>query len=223
MNITTGTRTRGMAALAAGLLVLAACGSDDDASTADTIVETTVTPETTEASETTEAVTTTDAPETTDAPATTEAEALETATIGEVASANGATFIPGYTAFAPNYDAAINGDGPVTALMPSDDGFIAFSTAYPDLTGQMRADFAALDDLLLYHTIDGALLVEAMVTGTDLISLQGEPITVEVTDGVVILNGGQATITIADLAASNGVVHILDGILLPPSLAATAS
>jgi len=223
MNTTTGTRTRCVAALAAGLLVLAACGSDDDGSTADTTVDAAETPTTSETPETTAAPITTDDPVTTEAPATTDAEALETATIAEVATANGATFIPGYTAFAPNYDAAINGDGPVTALMPSDEGFIAFSAAYPDLTAQMRADLAALDDLLLYHTIDGARLVEAMETGTDLISLQGEPITVEVTGDVVTLNGGQATITIADLAAGNGVVHILDGILLPPSLAATAS
>lgn len=173
---------------------------------------------------TTENPSTTETPSTTAAPATPDTAEAGTSvgSISDVAIANGATFIPGYTSFASGYDAAINGNGPVTALMPSDEGFISFSSAYPDLTEQLRADLDALDRLLQYHVIDGALLTEAMETGTDLVTLQGEPITVEVADGAVVLNGGQATISTADLEATNGVVHILDGILLPPSLAATA-
>ena len=120
-------------------------------------------------------------------------------------------------------EAAIEGPGPITALMPDDEAFIGFTTTYPDLTETLRADFDALDAVLSYHVIDGALSAADIGAVTELATLQGEPITVEVIDDAVVFNGGQGSIKLADLEASNGVVHILDGILLPPSIAADAS
>ena len=194
---------------------LAACGDDDDAATSGGATDTTSAPATTVA-ETTTSV----AEET-----TTVAEAddaAESATIGAVATEAGATFVPGYTPFAAGYAEAVEGEGPVTALMPLDSAFIAFGTSYPNLMEELRADFDLLDQVLLYHALDGAIDSEALAAG-EITTLQGETITVEVVDGSIVLNGGQATVTEADLEASNGIVHILDGILLPPSIAATAS
>jgi uncharacterized surface protein with fasciclin (FAS1) repeats len=194
---------------------VAGCGDDDDVET-DAGDATTTTTEVEEATitTTTEAETTTTTTAESDAPGD---------DIVAVATTAGATFVPTYTEFAEGYAQAIGGDGPVTALMPSDDAFLAFSTEYPALTQQLREDFETLDQLLLYHTIDGEMLAEAISGATELETLQGEPITVEVVDGAVVLNGGQASVTEADLAASNGVVHIVDGILLPPSMADSAS
>ncbi|TDT17947.1 fasciclin domain-containing protein [Ilumatobacter fluminis] len=144
-------------------------------------------------------------------------------TISDVASANGATFIPTYTDFAPMYAAAIEGPGPVTALMPDDDAFIGFSTTYPDLLEELRADFDLLDSVLSYHVIDGALTATEIMEATELPTLQGEAITVEVVGDAVVFNGGEGSVKIADLVATNGIVHILDGILLPPSVSADAS
>lgn len=189
---------------------LVACGDDSGDSAEDTTTTEAEVTTTTEAED--ETTTTTEVEEESAAPS-----------IAEVATANGASFIPSYTQFAPGYAEALGGEGPVTALMPNDDAFVAFSQAYPNLTNQLRSDFAALDAVLLYHVIDGELLAEAIAGETELMTLQGEPITVEVVGADVVLNGGQGKVAIADLEASNGVVHILDGILLPPTVAATAS
>ncbi|MFV0307443.1 MAG: fasciclin domain-containing protein, partial [Desertimonas sp.] len=143
-------------------------------------------------------------------------------TVLEVAAGAGAGIVAGYAGFAPGFNEAVSGAGPVTVLMPNDDAFAAFTAAYPVLTESLRVDLELLDQLLLYHTVDGAELTAAIDAGTTLATRQGEEITVTLADGVVVLNGGQARIVQADLAASNGVVHLIDGILLPPSIAATA-
>lgn len=183
-----------------GSLLLAACGDDDDTAAASGDEVTT----------------------TTEATTTTTAESATTATIAEVATEQGSTFIPSYTQHAPNFKAALEGDAPVTALMPTDDAFFAFSSTYPETTNTLRSDLAALDVVLTYHVLDGAQLAEALAGETEVMTLQGEPITVKVEGDTLVLNDGQAKIAIADLEAKNGVVHILDGILLPPSMAADA-
>ena len=211
-------------------LVLAACGGDDES--ADTTVPVTTAAPTTAVPPTTAAPTTvapttaapTTAAPTTAAPETTVPENTvpEGETISDLATVNGATFIPTYTQFAPNYAAAIEGPGPVTALMPDDEAFIGFTTTYPNLTEELRADFDLLDTVLTYHVLDGAMTAAEIMAVTELPTLQGEPISVEVVGDAVVFNGGEGSVKIADLVAANGIVQILDGILLPPSIAASA-
>lgn len=140
-----------------------------------------------------------------------------------VAEANGATFIPTYADLAPTFAAATDGQDPITVLMPDDEAFLAFTTAYPDLTERLRADFELLDAVLSYHVLVGSMSSAELAATTEVTTLQGEAVTVEVVGDRVVFNEGQGSVEVADLDAANGTVHVLDGILLPPSIAADAS
>ena len=80
----------------------------------------------------------------------------------------------------------------------------------------------ALRDILLYHVVDGAVPAETVVTLTEATTLQGEPLSISVVDGAVVLNDSVRVI-ITDIIASNGIIHVLDGVLLPPTVAAAGA
>ncbi|MEM1332137.1 MAG: fasciclin domain-containing protein [Actinomycetota bacterium] len=141
----------------------------------------------------------------------------------DVATANGAGTIASYGSFAPGFDAAVSGDGPVTFLAPSEEAFAAIQSDFPDLVAQLTGDFDLLDSLLQYHVVEGVALAADVTAATEIPTLEGNTITVEVVDGEVVLNGGQARVIATDLLADNGVVHVIDRVLLPPELAASAS
>ncbi|MGB1252752.1 MAG: fasciclin domain-containing protein [Candidatus Promineifilaceae bacterium] len=104
--------------------------------------------------------------------------------------------------------------GPFTVFAPTDDAFAALpegtlDTLLEDPTG-------ALTDILTYHVVEGAVMAEDVVTLDAATMLNGGDITIEVVDGGVVLNGAINVVT-TDLAASNGVIHVIDAVLLPPS------
>ncbi|MGL4609442.1 MAG: fasciclin domain-containing protein [Trueperaceae bacterium] len=117
---------------------------------------------------------------------------------------------------------ALSGEGPFTVFAPTD---AAFEAAIADM-GITAEDLLANPDLagiLQYHVVSGKLLaadvlaaVEAGGGTASVETLNGAPIEVTVADGVVTLNG-TATVTVADLEAGNGVVHVTDGVLMPPA------
>ena len=148
-----------------------------------------------------------------------EGESAGGGTVLDVGAANGASTITTFASFAPGFNAAVTGPGPVTYLAPNDAALAAIQADAPDLVAALSSDFELLDGLLQYHVIDGAALADDVVGVTELTAIDGNTITVEVIDGAVVLNGGQATVVQTDLMGSNGVVHIIDGVLLPPSLA----
>ncbi len=141
----------------------------------------------------------------------------------DAATAAGASTIPGLAGFAPTFASVTQGEGPVTFFVPSEEAFTTFGTEFPDLTAALTADFDALDAALQYPVVDGALLAADVTALSELTAIDGNTITIEVTDDGVTLNGGQARIIETDITASNGVVHIIDRIILPPEIAATAS
>jgi uncharacterized surface protein with fasciclin (FAS1) repeats len=113
------------------------------------------------------------------------------------------------------------GAGPYTIFAPNDAAF----EAYVSSAGLASADDLLADpnlaSILEGHVVPSALLSADIISqaeaagGTlEVAALNGSPITVTVADGVVTLNG-TATVTTADLAASNGVVHVIDGVLAP--------
>jgi uncharacterized surface protein with fasciclin (FAS1) repeats len=116
----------------------------------------------------------------------------------------------------------LSGEGPFTVFAPTD---AAFEAALTDMS-MTAEDLLANPDLasiLTYHVVAGKLLaadvlaaVEAGGGTASVETVNGAPIEVTVADGVVTLNG-TATVTVADLEAGNGVVHVIDGVLMPPA------
>ncbi|MGI9659439.1 MAG: fasciclin domain-containing protein, partial [Gaiellaceae bacterium] len=107
---------------------------------------------------------------------------------------------------------ALNGDGPLTVLAPTDDAFAAL----PEGTVEgLLEDPEALSEILLYHVIEGEVLAETVVGLDAAPTLNGAEVSIAVVDGGVVLNDS-VNVTATDIAASNGVIHVIDGVLLPP-------
>ena len=109
----------------------------------------------------------------------------------------------------------LSGEGPFTVFAPTDDAFAAL----PEGTVEaLLADpQGALTDVLLYHVVEGAVMAETVVTLDSAMTVGGEAVSITVNDDGVFLNDSVQVI-ITDIAASNGVIHVIDGVLLPPSM-----
>ncbi|MEF8817014.1 MAG: fasciclin domain-containing protein [Salinibacter sp.] len=111
---------------------------------------------------------------------------------------------------------ALKGDGPFTVFAPTDAAFDALpdgqleALLQPENKGQLQA-------ILQYHVVSGKAMASD-VTGMDAApTLEGRSVQFQVTDGTVTLMGqNTATVVQADIEASNGVIHVIDSVLLPP-------
>ena len=107
----------------------------------------------------------------------------------------------------------LSGDEPLTVFAPTDDAFAAFLQTAGMTTEELLAS-PDLADILLYHVVLGARDA-ASVTGESLIpSANGIDLKVEI-DGETAMIGG-AVISATDIVADNGIVHVLDGVMVPP-------
>jgi uncharacterized surface protein with fasciclin (FAS1) repeats len=105
----------------------------------------------------------------------------------------------------------LKGEGPFTVFAPTDDAFAAL----PEGTVEgLLEDIPALTDILLYHVVSGAVDAETVVGLDSATTLQGSDIAISVEDGTVTLNG-VTMVTTTDIEASNGVIHVIDSVLLP--------
>jgi transforming growth factor-beta-induced protein len=114
----------------------------------------------------------------------------------------------------------LQADGPFTVFAPTNEAFTALLAAeeVADLDALIaKLGAEAVEDILLYHVVSGERRAASLEDGDELTTLQGETIAVSVAEGTVTLNGS-ATVTTADVGASNGVIHLIDAVLLPPSL-----
>lgn len=98
-----------------------------------------------------------------------------------------------------------------TVFAPTDDAFAALpegtlDTLLEDPEGQ-------LTDILLYHVADGKLMAEEVVDMDTIDTLQGSALTVDTSDGVKV---DGATVIITDVECSNGVIHVIDAVMIPP-------
>jgi uncharacterized surface protein with fasciclin (FAS1) repeats len=108
----------------------------------------------------------------------------------------------------------LSGEGPFTVFAPTDDAFAALPEG--TVESLLEDPEGALKDILLYHVVDGAVLAETVVTLDSATTLLGQDVTIEVTDGGVVLNGS-VNVIITDIKADNGVIHVIDAVLLPPA------
>jgi uncharacterized surface protein with fasciclin (FAS1) repeats len=112
-------------------------------------------------------------------------------------------------------------DGPFTVFAPTEAAFAALPerTFAPLLRPENQS---ALRALLRYHIVEGRLTAEALRSRAALKTLQGANLGVDSTQTpITLMDGTEATITTTDLPASNGVLHVIDAVLLPPKKTAT--
>ncbi|NWF69361.1 MAG: fasciclin domain-containing protein [Chloroflexi bacterium] len=113
---------------------------------------------------------------------------------------------------------ALSGEGPLTVFAPTNDAFTALLERLGVTADAVLADSAAVTNVLLYHVISGAVLAADVVglDGQSVPTLLGPEISIAVVDGGVVLNGN-INVVQTDIIASNGVIHVIDGVLLPPT------
>lgn len=114
---------------------------------------------------------------------------------------------------------ALQGDGPFTVFAPTNDAFAKLpkETLNELLKPENKADLQAV---LTYHVVSGKVDAKTAMGLSEAPSLQGEKIAISLDGSNVMIN--QAKVVMADVNASNGIIHVIDTVILPPSVAQTA-
>jgi uncharacterized surface protein with fasciclin (FAS1) repeats len=107
--------------------------------------------------------------------------------------------------------AALQGEGPFTVFAPTNE---AFAKIPKEQLAALWKDKAALAGVLTYHVVPGKVMAADVVKLTEADTLQGVPVKIVVEEGKVKVNG--ATVIKTDIECTNGVIHVIDGVLLPP-------
>jgi len=109
---------------------------------------------------------------------------------------------------------SLSNAGPFTVFAPTNDAFNKLPAG--TLDGLMKDDKKTdLQNILQYHVTLSAMKAESFTDGQILGMVNGDNVTVSVKDGKVTLNG--TTHIVASIPASNGMIHIIDAVLLPPA------
>ena len=112
----------------------------------------------------------------------------------------------------------LSGEGPFTVFAPLNDAFAALPAGTVE-TLLMTENMGQLTDVLTYHVVSGAIMSTDLAAGSTLVGTVMADASICVTSdmGVTIADGTgeMATVVIADIEASNGVIHVIDKVLLP--------
>ncbi len=106
----------------------------------------------------------------------------------------------------------LQGEGPFTVFAPTDEAFAKLPEGALD---GLLADTEALTNVLLYHVVPGKVMAADVVNLTSADTVANLPVSIMVEGDVVKV--GDAQVIIPDIEASNGVIHVIDTVLLPPS------
>lgn len=109
-----------------------------------------------------------------------------------------------------NLVGALQGEGPFTVFAPTNDAFVKLLEGLNISAADLLAH-PQLSEVLLYHVVAGQVLSTDLSDGLSAPTLNGESITVDLSDGVKI---NSSNVTTADVLASNGVIHIIDSVLV---------
>ncbi len=192
MRITNRTRTAAVAIATA--LVLAACSNGTDEPAAPTEPAPVV-------------------PAEPEAPSEPEADDEQPGTIVDVAVAT-----DGFDTLVAAVQAAglvetLSGEGPFTVFAPTDEAFAALPEGLLEKL-LLEENLDVLVSILTYHVVAAEVLA-ADVTDGDVATVEGSTIALDTSDGVGV-NG--ANVVLADVLASNGVIHVIDAVILPPDV-----
>jgi len=186
-------RTRTAAAAIAAALVLSACSGTTEEPVADEPAPT--------------------APAEPEVPAEDETEEVELGTIVDIAIATDGFETLVAAVVAADLVDVLAGEGPFTVFAPTDDAFAALPEGLLEkLLLEENRDL--LVKILTYHVVPGTVLA-ADVTDGDVATVEGQNVTLSTTGGVTV-NG--ANVVLADVLASNGVIHVIDAVILPPDV-----
>ena len=156
-------------------------------------------------------------PAATPAPATpapaTEAPAAAMGDLVDVATEAGSFKTLLEAATAAGLVETLKGEGPFTVFAPTDEAFAALPEG--TLEGLLK-DPEALKQILLYHVVSGKVTADQVVGLTSADSVAGPAIKIAVKDGNVMLND-IATVVTTDIETKNGVIHVIDQVILPPA------
>jgi uncharacterized surface protein with fasciclin (FAS1) repeats len=111
----------------------------------------------------------------------------------------------------------LSGDDPLTVFAPTDEAFAAALEALDMTAEELLADTDLLTSVLTYHVVAGTVPSSDVVTldGQSVETVNGAEVQISVDGDTVMIN--DATVVTVDVAASNGVIHVIDSVLLPPS------
>ena len=116
----------------------------------------------------------------------------------------------------------LSSEGPFTVFAPTNDAFAAALEAL-GITAEELLASEGLGGILTYHVVAGKLMAADVIAAVEagggeavVETVNGATISVTVEDGMVMINGS-ATVAAADLEAGNGVVHVIDAVILPPA------
>ena len=110
---------------------------------------------------------------------------------------------------------ALQGPGPLTVFAPTDAAFGALLTKLGKTKAELLADVPLLTTVLKYHVLSGAVPSSAITGPLGPVTLEGRQLLIIPKDGKITING-TATVTTADVQATNGVIHVIDQVLIPP-------
>ena len=103
----------------------------------------------------------------------------------------------------------LKGDGPFTVFAPTDEAFAKLPAGTVDNLLQNPEQLASI---LTYHVVAGKKKASDVVSATSLDTVQGQSLTIDTSNGVAV---GGAKVLSTDIEASNGVIHVIDTVLLP--------
>jgi uncharacterized surface protein with fasciclin (FAS1) repeats len=105
------------------------------------------------------------------------------------------------------------GEGPFTVFAPTDDAFAALDPALLEKL-LLPENIEVLTAILTYHVVAGKVMAADVADG-EAATLEGSAITLSTSMGVMV---NDATVTTADIVGSNGVIHVIDKVLVPPTV-----
>ncbi|MYG57655.1 MAG: fasciclin domain-containing protein, partial [Acidimicrobiia bacterium] len=110
----------------------------------------------------------------------------------------------------------LSGPGPFTVFAPTEEAFAAALAALGMTAEELLGDTELLTAVLTYHVLPVAAPAEVVVTldGQSVATVGGAVVSIAVDGGMVMVN--DATVVTADIEASNGIIHVIDTVLLPP-------
>ncbi len=151
------------------------------------------------------------------APATTAAPAATAAADGAKDIVDTAVAAGNFNTLATALTAAglvdtLKGPGPFTVFAPTDE---AFAKVPKETLAKLLADKDALTKVLTYHVLAGKVEAKDVKPG-DVKTVEGSPLTITVDGSTVMV--GDATVTTTDIQTRNGVIHVIDSVLIPPTV-----